>query len=261
MVGLGDLPGGVVSSGGQGVAPRGAAVVGYGWADLGYEPFLWTPAGGMQSLGDLPGGAHFGIANAITPDASVVVGLSSSEASGTGSEAFRWDRAFGLRSLGDLSGGIVQSQAQAVSADGWVVVGEATSDLGREAFIWDPIHGTRNLRSVVIAEFGLEAARALAGWTLRTATAISADGTVIAGNGINPLGQSEAWVARVMPFCYANCDGSTVPPVLNVNDFACFLTAFATGSLYANCDGSTTAPAVNVADLICFNEKFASGCP
>src|SRR5437773_2686222 len=29
------------------------------------------------------------------------------------------------------------------------------------------------------------------------------------------------------PSCYANCDGSTVAPILNVNDFTCFLNKFA----------------------------------
>jgi hypothetical protein len=29
--------------------------------------------------------------------------------------------------------------------------------------------------------------------------------------------------------CYANCDGSTTDPVLNVLDFACFLNRFAAG--------------------------------
>ena len=28
---------------------------------------------------------------------------------------------------------------------------------------------------------------------------------------------------------YANCDQSTLPPVLNVNDFSCFTNAFAAG--------------------------------
>jgi len=61
--------------------------------------------------------------------------------------------------------------------------------------------------------------------------------------------------------CYANCDGSTVAPVLNVADFACFLQKFAGGNLYANCDGSTTAPVLNIADFACFLQKFAAGCP
>jgi hypothetical protein len=41
--------------------------------------------------------------------------------------------------------------------------------------------------------------------------------------------------------CYANCDGSTVQPILNVADFVCFNNRFARGTPYANCDGSTVA--------------------
>jgi hypothetical protein len=63
------------------------------------------------------------------------------------------------------------------------------------------------------------------------------------------------------PVCYANCDGSTTPPVLNVQDFSCFLGKFATGDPYANCDGSTTPPVLNVQDFSCFLGKFAAGCP
>jgi hypothetical protein len=37
------------------------------------------------------------------------------------------------------------------------------------------------------------------------------------------------WVAALSPVCYANCDGSTVSPVLTANDFQCFLNKFATG--------------------------------
>jgi hypothetical protein len=61
--------------------------------------------------------------------------------------------------------------------------------------------------------------------------------------------------------CYANCDGSTTAPVLNVADFTCFLQKFAASDPYANCDGSTTAPVLNVADFTCFLQKYASGCP
>jgi hypothetical protein len=63
------------------------------------------------------------------------------------------------------------------------------------------------------------------------------------------------------PACYANCDASTAAPVLNVADFACFLTKFAAGDPYANCDQSTAQPLLNVADFSCFLGKFAAGCP
>jgi hypothetical protein len=70
--------------------------------------------------------------------------------------------------------------------------------------------------------------------------------------------------------CYANCDGSTVAPVLNVDDFTCFVNEFAQAqslppaqqiASYANCDGSTIAPVLNVDDFTCFVNQFAQGCP
>jgi hypothetical protein len=69
--------------------------------------------------------------------------------------------------------------------------------------------------------------------------------------------------------CYANCDGSTTPPILNVEDFTCFINQFAAGTQlphsqqlthYANCDQSTTAPVLNVEDFTCFINRFAQGC-
>jgi hypothetical protein len=60
--------------------------------------------------------------------------------------------------------------------------------------------------------------------------------------------------------CYANCDGSTTPPILNVGDFSCFLNSFAAGDSYANCDNSTTPPVLNVGDFSCFLNSFAAGC-
>jgi hypothetical protein len=61
--------------------------------------------------------------------------------------------------------------------------------------------------------------------------------------------------------CYANCDQSTVAPILNVGDFTCFLQRFAAGDSYANCDNSTVAPVLNVGDFTCFLQRFAAGCP
>ena len=61
--------------------------------------------------------------------------------------------------------------------------------------------------------------------------------------------------------CYANCDGSTISPVLNVNDFSCFLNRYAAGDSYANCDGSSISPVLNVNDFSCFLNAYAAGCP
>jgi hypothetical protein len=68
-------------------------------------------------------------------------------------------------------------------------------------------------------------------------------------------------VAALTGGCYANCDGSTTPPILNVADFVCFQQHFAAGDSSANCDGSTVPPVLNVADFVCFQQQFAAGCP
>jgi hypothetical protein len=60
--------------------------------------------------------------------------------------------------------------------------------------------------------------------------------------------------------CYANCDGSTTGPLLNVLDFVCFLDRFAAQDPYANCGGSTAPPVLNVQDFVCFLNSFAAGC-
>ncbi len=60
--------------------------------------------------------------------------------------------------------------------------------------------------------------------------------------------------------CYANCDGSTVQPVLTANDFQCFINAYAAGASTANCDGSTVQPVLTANDFQCFINKYAAGC-
>jgi hypothetical protein len=75
-------------------------------------------------------------------------------------------------------------------------------------------------------------------------------------NSLNASGLA-AWTSCV---CYANCDHSTAPPILNANDFQCFLNEFAAGTSYANCDASTSPPVLNANDFQCFLNKFAAGC-
>jgi hypothetical protein len=61
-------------------------------------------------------------------------------------------------------------------------------------------------------------------------------------------------------YCPANCDGSTVAPVLTANDFSCFLTRYASLDPAANCDCSTGTPVLTANDFSCFLNKFAAGC-
>jgi hypothetical protein len=59
------------------------------------------------------------------------------------------------------------------------------------------------------------------------------------------------------PACYADCDGIGG---LTANDFGCFLNAFANGQSYANCDGSSIAPVLTANDFSCFLNQYANGC-
>lgn len=109
--------------------------------------------------------------------------------------------------LGELAGGGFLSFAHDVSADGSVVVGRSVTAVFDEAFIWDEIHGMRNLREVLIDEFGVD----LSGWLLIAALGVSEDGHTIAGWAFNPQGYDEAWIARLPRLGMLgdmNCDGA-----------------------------------------------------
>jgi hypothetical protein len=88
-------------------------------------------------------------------------------------------------------------------------------------------------------------------------------------NSTTPAIDNFTFVTAGPPGCYPNCDGSTVEPILNVDDFTCFINEFASAqglphaqqvTAYANCDQSTTAPALNVDDFTCFINQYAQGC-
>jgi hypothetical protein len=72
--------------------------------------------------------------------------------------------------------------------------------------------------------------------------------------------RSAALLITVGAPCYANCDESSAAPILNANDFQCFLNRYAAGESYANCDGSTGNPVLNANDFQCFLNAFAIGC-
>ncbi|GJM24279.1 MAG: hypothetical protein DHS20C16_06940 [Phycisphaerae bacterium] len=193
MVGLGDLPGGAYGSFTSGTSADGSVIVGDGRSSSGIEAFRWTADSGMVGLGDLPGGTFDSRATSTSADGSVVVGFSNTA---SGFEAFRWTSGSGMVGLGDLPGGIFYSKANAVSADGSVIVGASDPGPGLfdgEAFIWDAQNGMRSLMDLLINDCGLD----LAGWKLREARGISADGLTVVGFGENPSGDTEAWIVRL----------------------------------------------------------------
>ena len=233
LTGLGDLTGGSYNSVGTAVSADGSVLVGNSLSASGIEAFRWTLAGGLVGLGDIAGGGFSSTANGVSADGSVVVGTGTpgllgfgthpfrwSEAqgvedlgfTGTGtdvsadglvvvgqdtstgnSQAFRWTEPLGIERLGDLEGGNFDSFATATSADGSVVVGRAWSTAGIEAFVWDAANGMRSLKTVLIDDYGAD----VAGWDLTVANGVSADGTVIVGQGFDPLDQERGWIARL----------------------------------------------------------------
>ena len=257
MVGLGDLPGGSFWSEAHGVSASGSVIVGRATSASGTEAFRWR-LGHMKGLDDLPGGSFasnaFGLSATI---GSYVVGGSSS---GAGSEAFRWTSTNGMVGLGDLPGGYfaaINSTALAVSADGSVVVGRGetgdTNDPQDAAFIWDATNEIRNLKSVLIDDFGLN----INNWRLTRATGISDDGLTIVGYGLD-LSSIRGWVATLGgPVVPEDVNGDGVVDVL---DLIIVLDCFGMpavpdcGAPDINGDGT-----VNVLDLIALLLQFGAG--
>lgn len=152
-------------------------------------PFVWSAAEGVTYFD--PGTSLFEtFVHSISSDGTAVVGATQFS---TGTGAFRWTAADGMLSLGKLLEDpppTSDETAYAVSGDGSVVVGES----GDRAFIWDEENGMRDLRVVLIDEYGLD----LEDWFLARATGISADGLTISGYGSNdPLDGLQSWIVRL----------------------------------------------------------------
>ena len=124
-----------------------------------------------------------GFATDITPDGSVIVGRVEDRSLGEVA-LFRWEDG-----VAEIVSSNVSFARFEVSADGRVIVGASDG----EAILWDPVGGQRAIAELLTEELGLD----LSGWTLTEATGISDDGLTIVGNGINPSGRPEGWVATI----------------------------------------------------------------
>ena len=284
MVDLGDLPGGDVSAQARGISGDGSIVVGFSESGSGTasfpEAFRWTEAGGMETF--LPFSSLTG-ATAISSDGMTIVGFYGCEGfhwtasggmrlldcedspsavssdgevvvgwAGGGPGPFLWRRESGAYGSIPLLPDAWDAGAEAVSADGLVVVGWSQGPGGNGAFLWHEARATRDLRSVLEDDYGLD----LTGWRFDGATGVSADGVVIVGAGTNPAGEPEGWIARLGNGpCYADCDASGV---IDFFDFLCYQDSFAAAEPRADCDGSGQ---LDVFDFLCFQNMFAAGCP
>ena len=179
---------------GYSVSSDGTVVV--GWAYEGAtgagEAFRWID-GSFHLLGFPPGYENNSLGNSINSDGSVVVGWACC---GPNKQAMRWVQDSSpsggtMETLPLLAGG-TYSYALNVSADGSTVVGAANSSTHSdgEAFRWTTSRGSESIEKL-LTDAGVD----IAGWHLLQANAVSADGTLIVGDGINPSGQKQGWAA------------------------------------------------------------------
>lgn len=80
---------------------------------------------------------------------------------------------------------------------------------------------------------------------------------VVGGDFLTASGKVSAYLARFgcpTPSCYADCDGSKI---LDIDDFVCFQTLYASADPQADCDESGD---LDIDDFICFQTLFAIGC-
>jgi len=182
----------------RGMDDGGTRVVGFGRdgaVDHAGQAVLWSAATQtVQELGPLTGGGE-AAALGISHSGRIVVGESESTAVGGGlREAFRWHPDIGMQALEPIANGASRESAALATSDGNVVVGRYWDDDGQtfQAFMWTPSGGRVDLKTFLTDDMGLGAE--LDGWSLTEAVSISADGQVIAGNGLNPDGDSQGWV-------------------------------------------------------------------
>jgi len=138
----------------------------------------------MQSMSSLTGGKYCMVL-AVSPDGYVVAGTTYASSY----PAFFWTKEKGMVTIGHLPERNTTHPGD-MTPYGKVIVGGSFSgpDQG-DAFIWDSIHGMRNLQNMLEKEYGLN----LVGWKLQNASGITPDGNIIVGDAINPQGQKEGF--------------------------------------------------------------------
>ncbi|MEM7410847.1 MAG: hypothetical protein AAF430_11480 [Myxococcota bacterium] len=195
LSGLGDLPGGTFLSAANAVSADGAIVVGEsdGGGSAGNEGFRWE-AGTLTALRSLAPGFQTLVARGLSGDGTVIVGDEDDPV--TGLQAFRMVGS-SVTLLPNLQ------SAQGASGDGSLVVGRSGSGTLARAARWNAADGTEAIADVLRDVYHIAAAD---GWTLQEAVAVSSDGQVIVGNGINPQGDPEGWIAVLTAGCSDGLD-------------------------------------------------------
>lgn len=187
------------------ISGNGSVVVGYFANAHGRSrPFVWSATHGTSTVDPPAGFSGFGKAVALSASGQVVLGVLE-DVSSTG---LRY-RGFGA-SYSVTTGtatvfaqyvssvpGMDNIDARSVDGIGVEPVGSMWGPSGQAAFM----HHSLLFLFPTLQEY-LELARGVPippGWTLLAATAKSADGRIIVGNGIDPFGAPRGWWASLGP--------------------------------------------------------------
>lgn len=234
------------------VSHSGAVVVGrtdlasrLGWENH-FQPALISVDG--EPFRELPSltGARLMVPKTVDDDASLIIGYAglANPAGESFYEPYVWRKDQGYVALGaqarldsatgETSYGIRLVEDASTAGD--VIVGyqsctDCIGDSWREAFLWDPWHGFRSLRDVLIDEYAL--ADQLLGWNLESVEAISPDGKVLVGEGLLD-GRIQPWRVELDDLAPpsllpgdANLDG-----VVSLADYAVLRTRLGAGGYW-----------------------------
>ena len=212
MVNLSPLTGTQFTSA-NAVSADGSVIVGEGKVDQGGSVFTstvmrWTQAGGSVDLGVLAGYTE-AFAYDVSADGEILIGTATNDPL-IDAQAFMWSQTDGMVSLGSLGGTLVY--ASGISADGSVIVGTSTlapGEFSQNAFRWTRETGMRSVKELLTAGGVDTTGISLVG------AAVSADGRVLAGTALGPVGIN-GWVA----FCESALCTGLVDPVNIANSFS-----------------------------------------
>jgi uncharacterized membrane protein len=244
---------------GRGVSADGTIMTGSGSGEGGWSQ-AWVGHVGQNDrtfLGKIAGAATpYSQPWTISSDGSTIVGTCNAKGpDGEPAEhTFRWRADTGMIDLGVLPDGVTwAANPYAVNGDGSIVLGNAycgqCPEVGK-AYIWDEEHGMRDLNTVVAQDYGLD----LGGLHLLFASAVSDDGSWIAGEARTPEKDYPAFLLHLTAHCPADCNGDGE---LSLFDFLCFTNGFNAQDPGADCDGNA---AFDLFDFLCFTNTFNAGC-
>lgn len=194
---------------------------------------------------DISAAEWSGIARGVSPDGQTVVGSFTEFGL---SKPFMWNAEDGRIDL-EILNGFDSGGAFDVSNGGRRAVGLCLfSGTGNTATMWDAGSSVQSVRAALI-----DGGVAMSQWHLQSVTAMSDDGTVLVGFGINPDGQQEAWVATIPMPCAADYDGNGIR---EVTDIFTFLTDWFAGVPAAYEFGGTPG----VPAIFAFLTAWFAGC-